>query len=101
MLTVLDEYSRECLAIRVRRRLNSRDVVMALSRLFIHKGIPEYIRSDNGAEFTSKFVRNWLAAHILENLDQNKRHHCIIDLGTFVLVQSLKTNVFIIDLTCY
>lgn len=68
MLTVLDEYSRECLAIRVRRRLNSRDVVMALSRLFIHKGIPEYIRSDNGAEFTSKFVRNWLSKINVETL---------------------------------
>lgn len=68
MLTILDEFTRECLAIRVRRRLNSKDVVMAISRLFIHKGVPEYIRSDNGAEFTSKFVRNWLSKINVETL---------------------------------
>ena len=68
MLTILDEFTRDCLAIRVGRRLNSKDVVMAISRLFIHKGIPDYIRSDNGAEFTSKFVRNWLSKINVETL---------------------------------
>jgi transposase InsO family protein len=68
MLTIIDEYTRECLAIRVRRRLNSKDVVMAISKLFIHRGIPEFIRSDNGPEFTAKFVRNWLEKVGVETL---------------------------------
>ena len=60
MLTIIDEYSRECLAIKVKRRLTSNDVVEALADLFMLKGLPDFIRSDNGPEFTSKFVRNWL-----------------------------------------
>jgi transposase InsO family protein len=57
MLTVIDEYTRECLAIKVDRKLNSEDVVEALGDLFLFKGVPDYIRSDNGAEFTAKLVR--------------------------------------------
>lgn len=60
MLTVIDEYTRECLAIRVDRKLNSTDVVEALADLFLLRGTPAYIRSDNGAEFTAKLVRGWL-----------------------------------------
>lgn len=60
MLTVIDEYSRECLAIVVARRLSSDDVLHCLTKLFITHGIPENIRSDNGSEFTAKAVRNWL-----------------------------------------
>ncbi len=60
MLTVIDEYTRECLAIRVDRRLNSNDVVETLADLFLLQGTPDYIRSDNGAEFTAKLVRGWL-----------------------------------------
>jgi transposase InsO family protein len=60
MLTVIDEYTRECLAIKVDRKLKSGDVVMALADLFILKGVPEHIRSDNGSEFTAKLVRSWL-----------------------------------------
>jgi putative transposase len=60
MLTVIDEYSRECLAIRVGRSLKSSEVIDTLANLFLSKGIPEHIRSDNGAEFTSKAVRKWL-----------------------------------------
>jgi putative transposase len=60
MLTVIDEYTRECLAIKVDRKLKSGDVVMVLADLFILKGVPEYIRSDNGSEFTAKLVRSWL-----------------------------------------
>ena len=60
MLTIIDEYTRECLAIRVARKLNSKDVVMAISALFIRRGVPDYIRSDNGPEFTAKFVTEWL-----------------------------------------
>ena len=60
MLTVIDEYSRECLAIKVERRLRSDDVLDALIELFVRHGPPEHIRSDNGPEFTAKAVRNWL-----------------------------------------
>lgn len=61
MFNVIDEYTRECLAIRVRRKLNSKDVLMVLSKLFIQRGIPDYVRSDNGAEFIAKIVRKWFA----------------------------------------
>jgi transposase InsO family protein len=56
-LNILDEYSRECLAIRVRRKLNSVDVIDALSDLFIMRGVPAFIRSDNGPEFVAEAVR--------------------------------------------
>ncbi len=61
MLTIVDEYTRECLAIVVERRLNSEDVLATLFDLFIERGVPEYIRSDNGSEFTAKAVREWLS----------------------------------------
>lgn len=60
MLTVIDEYTRECLAIHVRRKLNSQDVLHVLAGLFLRHGPPEHIRSDNGAEFIAKAVRQWL-----------------------------------------
>ncbi len=60
MLTVMDEYTRECLAIDVSRKLNSTDVIDQLFDLFIFRGIPEYLRSDNGPEFVSKSIRRWL-----------------------------------------
>ena len=60
MLTVIDECSRECLAIRVGCNLKSSEVIDTLADLFLSKGIPEHIRSDNGSEFTSKAVRKWL-----------------------------------------
>jgi putative transposase len=60
MLTILDEYSRECLAIDVARRLTSEDILERLTDLFIRRGVPDYIRSDNGAEFTAHAVRDWL-----------------------------------------
>lgn len=62
MLTVIDEYTHECLAIKTRRRLNSIDVLDCLNELFLEHGVPEHIRSDNGAEFTAIAVREWLAA---------------------------------------
>ena len=64
MLTVIDEYSRECLAIDVERRLRSDDVIYRLEQLFIERGVPAHIRSDNGPEFTALAVREWL--HRLE-----------------------------------
>ena len=60
LLTMLDEYSRECLTIEVGRKLSSEDVLRVLGRLFVRRGIPSYIRSDNGPEFTAVAVREWL-----------------------------------------
>lgn len=60
MLTMMDEYTRECLTIDVDRRLRSDDVIYRLERLFVERGLPDHIRSDNGAEFTAKAVRGWL-----------------------------------------
>ena len=61
-LNVLDEFSRECLAIRVERKLNSTDVIDVLTDLFILHGVPATIRSDNGPEFVAEAVRNWISA---------------------------------------
>lgn len=61
MLTVVDEFTRECLAIDVARQLKSDDVLERLAWLFCIRGVPEHIRSDNGSEFTAKVVREWLA----------------------------------------
>ena len=60
MLNIIDEYTRECLAILVKRHITSQDVIDKLFELFIMKGIPEHIRSDNGPEFTAKAIRGWL-----------------------------------------
>ena len=61
MLTLMDEYSRECLAIEVQRKLNNSSVLEKLGELFVERGTPEHLRSDNGSEFTAKVVREWLA----------------------------------------
>ncbi len=60
MLVVVDEYTRRCLAIDVARQHNSRSVLDCLYRLFLEHGVPVYIRSDNGPEFTAHAVRDWL-----------------------------------------
>jgi putative transposase len=57
---VIDEYTRECLAAKVDRRINSSDVVEVLADLFIERGVPVHIRSDNGSEFIARRVRKWL-----------------------------------------
>jgi transposase InsO family protein len=61
LLTIVDEYTRECLAIDVGRSLNSESVLERLAYLFVYRGVPAHIRSDNGSEFTAQVVRNWLA----------------------------------------
>jgi putative transposase len=61
LLTILDEYSRECLAIDVGRKFTHDAVLDRLTDLFFRRGIPEHIRSDNGSEFTAKVVRSWLS----------------------------------------
>ena len=60
MLCIIDEFTRECLAIRAERRLNSRDVLDELGELFVRHGPPEHIRSDNGPEFIATALREWL-----------------------------------------
>lgn len=62
MLNVIDEFTHECLAIRVSRRLKSIDVIDALSDLFILRGVPGHVRSDNGPEFVARAVQEWIAA---------------------------------------
>jgi transposase InsO family protein len=59
MLTVIDEYMRECLVITAARNLTSDDVLQVLTDLFVERAPPDHIRSDNGGEFTAKVVRRW------------------------------------------
>ena len=68
MLVVIDEHTRECLAIHVRRKLNSQDVLHVLGKLFVRLGAPEHIRSDNGPEFVARSVRRWLKQANVETL---------------------------------
>ena len=60
LLTVIDEYTRECLAIRADRHIRSSDVIETLAELMVSTGVPDHIRSDNGPEFTARAVREWL-----------------------------------------
>jgi transposase InsO family protein len=60
MLTIIDEYSRECLSIHIQRQIKAPEVLYKLSELFITNGVPDHIRSDNGSEFSAKSVRSWL-----------------------------------------
>ena len=62
MLNVVDEFTHECLAIRVSRKLTSIDVIDVLSDLFILRGVPGHVRSDNGPEFIAKAVQAWITA---------------------------------------
>ncbi|MEC4723930.1 integrase core domain-containing protein, partial [Noviherbaspirillum sp. CPCC 100848] len=61
LMTLVDEFSRQCLAIKVGRRLNGMDVIETLADAMLEHGIPMHIRSDNGPEMTVKMVRDWLA----------------------------------------
>jgi transposase InsO family protein len=62
MLNVIDEFTRECLSIRIDRKLNSTAVIDVLTDLFILRGVPGHVRSDNGPEFVAKAVRDWIDA---------------------------------------
>ena len=62
LLNIVDEFTHECLAIRVARRLKAVDVIDVLSDLFILRGIPGHVRSDNGPEFVAKAVQEWIGA---------------------------------------
>jgi putative transposase len=68
MLNIIDEYTRECLDITIERTITSHIVIERLAHLFITKGIPKHIRSDNGPEFTAKAVRKWLQQLGVETL---------------------------------
>ena len=61
ILNIIDEYTRECLAVLVARKIKAQDVIDTLFNLFIFRGIPRHIRSDNGPEFTAKAIRKWLS----------------------------------------
>ncbi len=60
ILVIIDEYTRECLSMYAARRIRSQDVLDQLYEVFLTRGTPEYIRSDNGSEFTANTVRSWL-----------------------------------------
>jgi putative transposase len=60
ILTLIDEYTRECLALRVERQLTSVQLLETLAWLFVYRGVPQHIRSDNGPEFTANRVQEWL-----------------------------------------
>ena len=60
LLTVIDEYTRECLAIRADRQIRSSDVIETLAELMMIRGVPDHIRSDNGPESPARAVREWL-----------------------------------------
>jgi len=68
ILTILDEYTRQSLAIDIGRRMNHESVLFRLTDLFTRRGIPDYIRSDNGSEFTAQNVRDWLQAFGVKTL---------------------------------
>ena len=62
ILNIIDEFTRECLAVRIDRKLNSSDVIDVLSDLCILRGVPGHVRSENGPEFIAKAMREWIAA---------------------------------------
>ncbi len=68
ILNVLDEYTRECLASVVARRIRSQEVILVLAELFLHHGVPQHIRSDNGPEFIARKLRHWLKTLEVEPL---------------------------------
>ena len=68
MLTILDEYTRECHVLRADRALRSADVLEWLAKAIEQHGAPEYLRSDNGSEFIAKIVQQWLAEHLVKTI---------------------------------
>jgi putative transposase len=62
VLCIIDEFTRESLAIKVARKLKATDVIEALCELFVSRGVPAHIRSDNGPEFVARDVQDWIAA---------------------------------------
>jgi transposase InsO family protein len=79
ILAVLDECTRECLALLVGRRITADDVVAQLEELFLVRGVADHIRSDNGPEFTAEMVRGWLS-----RLDVHVVHYAGQSLGEWI-----------------
>jgi putative transposase len=67
-LSIVDEYTRECLALKVDRSITSEDVIDTLAELFAMRGVPKHIRSDNGPEFIARAIQRWLAQVEVETL---------------------------------
>lgn len=67
-LSLVDEYTRECLVLKVDRRIMSEDVIDTLAELFARRGVPKAIRSDNGPEFIAKAIRQWLGCPGIQTL---------------------------------
>ena len=76
MLNVIDEFTHECLAIRVARKLKAADVIEVLSDLFILRGVPGHVRSDNGPEFIAKAVQDWITA-----VGEDRLHRTRVTVG--------------------
>lgn len=74
MLNVVDEFTHEALAIRVKRKLNSIDVIDVLSELFVARGVPGHIRSDHGPEFVAEAVRTWIQLLAPRRLTSSQVH---------------------------
>ena len=68
-LSIVDEYTRECLTLEVGRHFRSDDVLDVLRDLFVIRGVPQHIRSDNGPEFIAKAIRTWLTNSNVQTLD--------------------------------
>jgi transposase InsO family protein len=105
ILSILDEFTRECLTIDVGKRITSQDVIDLLRYLFLVRGEPAYIRSDNGPEFTAKKVKKWLADMgvqtlfiepgspwengYMESFNSHMRDECL-DRELFVSIEELR-----------
>jgi len=90
MLNIIDEYTRECRSMRVKRRLNSTDVIDALTDLFIIRGVSAFIGSDNGPEFVAQAVRDWIQAlgakaKCIEPSASNQVHRTKFTVGKRIL----------------
>ena len=77
ILPMIDEYTRECLAMTVNCHITCWDVIDQLFQLFVLRGIPEYLRSDNGPEFTAREIRRWLARMGVKTLFKGYRSHLV------------------------
>ena len=105
MLNIIDEHTRECLTIDVGKRITAQDVIDVLRYLFLVRGEPDYIRSDNGPEFTAKKVKKWLAEMnvktlfiepgspwengYIESFNSHLRDECL-DREIFVSIEELR-----------
>lgn len=97
MLTLIDEHSRECLAIDVGRRLNNEDLLERLTWLMSTRGVPTHIRSDNGSEFTAKVVRHWLS-RVGVTSDPLPYHAKAACASTFIISKGRVVNINLLNI---